>query len=1121
MVLLAGCCAVSPVLGLEPLWTHPVALGTVDSSPAVADLDLDGRPDVVLTTTGGSVVVIDARGQQVWMRGIQIPISLPPTVVDLVEGPELEVLVLNQTGSLFCLDGRAGDVIWRYDLPGAIEWGCSAIAAVDLDGDGRAEVIAGDQDGHVVCLSSDGVREWQYDGPQGSTYCPAVGPLDGDTRPSILISGPKVPLVCLDAQGQERWRVDQSGKGASPILADIDGDNRNEVITALGTAVLAVDGSGKRRWLHPMKKEIDSSLCVADADQDGVLEIYAIDLAGHLAAIAPDGTTLWTASVRERVRRSPAVGDLDGDGAVEVIVAGYSGELYLFTGKGELKESHALPSVTNASPLLVDLSGDGTPTLLLALANGSMVAYRWPDAKPGAAMLWSQYRFSAVRDGLEARQIRSPVRIRAVDFGDYYVGENTVALTVENPEGRPLTVDITVGAGMSKARTQRFQQAEPRFEVQARYTVSGGAPSRLQIECAVRDGDRLLAQRRATVHVVPFLKEIADVRRALDRVEAASRALPEAFALLGQVAAGRARLPEHERQAAIAGTLDDVARRGLRDALRRDLDLFARLDRLTAVAGAHHAEGRWPVRLSAANPWAPFGGFDEILEGRLRDPQVVVESFSGETESAALNLFNFGTRTLTARVEFEEVKPGESQGGRAVLGHEVIRPHEVVDVPTQTLDYSADALPRLNQGQLLVLPAWEARQLWLTVDAKRLSPGSWRSAVRIRTLELEPRELTAPITITVWKPSLPAVQPLRHCNWGYIHGSRHQHYEAQSLEDRIAHGNNVFVTSFVPQATFDAQGELAGAIDYGRHDEFVRRYAPHGLILFQMTGGLSGPVGRESEAYRRAYRTWMQAWVKHLADMGIAYDRYAMYPVDEPGLHDGLVALYLFYAKLTREADPKVWMYTDPVHRITKEELTEMLPYVDIWCPNRIGFLLDVGADKWEIIKNSGGQLWTYECEGNAKHQSPLGYYRGQSWLAWRHGLTGIGYWSYCTSSADPWFKPTNTQDYLMTYQGETVVASKRWEAVRDGIEDYGMLTVLRDALGKAKAAGAGSEAIGRAEALLGERAQAIARFCNKDDTTPGRNGLPGARRLADRQWAAIQQIRRDLADAMQRLAGP
>jgi hypothetical protein len=711
------------------------------------------------------------------------------------------------------------------------------------------------------------------------------------------------------------------------------------------------------------------------------------------------------------------------------------------------------------------------------------------------------------------------VQIRAIDFGQHYVGENVVSVRVENSAERPLSVVITVETGDGKTRSRRVDECGKQIEVEAKYTLPDVMPATVHIDCSVLDGEQVVAQRRNIAYVVPFQKEMADLRAVLARTKDSASAIPEAFDCLGQVAACEGRLPEYERQAAVAGTLDGIARRGLRDALRSELDHFGQLDKLTAVARAHHAGGRWPLRLSAANPWAPFGRMEEVQEDRLRDADLNVEAFAGEVEGAALNVFNFGAEMLMARVEIDDFTLDGAADKSAVISRDVVRLHEVVSVPTQMSDTIADALPRMNQADVITLPSREARQLWLNVDTKRLAPGTWKSAVRVRTLEVESREFIAPITVTVWTPSLPEVQPLRHCNWGYVESSRHKHYEDESLEDRVAHGNNVFTTGFVPLARFDEQGNLVGEIDYGRHDEFVKKYAPHGVILFQMTGGISGPSGRESDAYRKAYLTWMKAWVQHLKEMGISYDRYAMYPVDEPGLSDGLVELYLCYAKLTREADPQVQMYTDPVHRITEEELREMLPYVDIWCPNRIGFLLDAGAEKWEIIKNSGAQLWTYECEGNAKHQSPLGYYRGQSWLAWRHGLTGIGFWTYCTSSEDPWFKSSVSPDYLMTYQGESVVSTKRWEAVRDGIEDYSMLTVLRNALEQARADTSKLEAIKKAEALLGERAFAIAKFCNNRDTTPTKTGLPGVRTLADEQWTAIQQMRREVSEAIIQLA--
>ena len=265
---------------------------------------------------------------------------------------------------------------------------------------------------------------------------------------------------------------------------------------------------------------------------------------------------------------------------------------------------------------------------------------------------------------------------------------------------------------------------------------------------------------------------------------------------------------------------------------------------------------------------------------------------------------------------------------------------------------------------------------------------------------------------------------------------------------------------------------------------------------------------------------YVRSWVAHLKALGYGYDKFAMYPIDEPGLNDGLVAAYLHNAKLTRTADPQVQMYTDPVARITEEELHEMTPYVDIWCPNRVGFMLDVGAEKMAIMQATGATMWNYECLGNAKHQSPLGYYRGQAWLAWHHNLTGIGFWSYCTSGADPWYRPQDTLDYLLTYQGDGVVASKRWEAVRDGVEDFAMLYALREAVASARKNGGNEKSITKAEALIAAKASEIGAFCGLDEfgTIPGKGGMPALRKLADVRFQEIQETREAIAVALESL---
>jgi len=93
-------------------------------------------------------------------------------------------------------------------------------------------------------------------------------------------------------------------------------------------------------------------------------------------------------------------------------------------------------------------------------------------------------------------------------------------------------------------------------------------------------------------------------------------------------------------------------------------------------------------------------------------------------------------------------------------------------------------------------------------------------------------------------------------------------------------------------------------------------------------------------------------------------------------------------------------------------------------------------------------------------------YYWEQIWTAWEIGFTGIGYWTYCSTSFNLWEAGA---DYTLVYQGaKRPVPSRRWQAVRIGIEDYGRMARLRDAIDAATEAGR-SAAVNRAEQRLGE----------------------------------------------------
>jgi outer membrane protein assembly factor BamB len=1098
----------------EVAWKYEPPAGYVDASPGLGDLTGDGRQDIVIGTTAGMIVALTTEATEIWRQEMRGPISVSPSIGDLDGDGALEVVVMNRQGQLLCLQGATGTLLWETTLPGRLQWGETCLALADITGDSILEIVTGDRDGKVYAVSGRGEMLWSWQGDHGITQAPAIADLTSDSIPEILIGGDQVPLICLSAEGKELWRLPE-GTGSNPMIYDLDGDGTPEILIGIDEKMSVLDNTGKIKWAYAMQRTIDGAMTVADADEDGQVEIYVVDLAGNLACLSREGQLRWSASVVERARRSPSVGNVDGDDALEILVANYSGGLHIFEPDGRLQERVPVSGGVNSTAVLVAMT-DGAPGIIVPVSNEAMRLLLYPDAQPGAKLPWPEYQYDSRRSGFpQLAAVTAPVALE-LDYGNLHAGANVFKATVSNPEGRTIEVRLETSSGGGAPSVSVVQSADLSVESQLSYSVPMNQALNLEMSCVVSEGAAILARRSHTAHLIPFMKELGDAERLLSETETALPLLPDRTGLEERACFLRAQFALVQPRILTAAALSENERVDLRNTLSGLLPEIKALWNLVAAATRHTEKGA-TVFVCAANPWAPFGGMEELYEGRAGEPILQVEAFSGEKESAALNVFNFSGSPRTFRVEMDPLK----NDGGAVAAHTAIALHNTVNVPTEMRDFSADALPVLNNGNLIHAPAWSACQLWLTLDAKVLTPGDWVGRIQLQSLDIEPVTAVAGLNVTIWEPRLPEHQPLSLCHWGYVHTSRLKDFPEEALADQVRNGTNVFVGTLYPKAKYDEQGNLVGEIDFADHDAYVKRHAPYGVILFcGYQGALKGPGGMESDMYAQAHVQWLRAWVEHLKGLGIGYEGWALYPVDEPGLSDGLVEHYLLMAKLAREADPNIRMYTDPVGRITEEELQRMLPYVDIWCPNRNGLILEKNnAAKLDIIRNSGKTVWMYECDANAKHQSPLGYYRAQAWLAWRLNMTGIGFWSYCTSQDDPWFRPGMRHDYLLVYQGNGVVTSKRWEAVRDGVEDYSLLAALRDIVNNPPADTA-PEDLKAAQFLLAEGARDIALFCglDDDDTVPGAEGLSGVRRLTDVRWEKLKTARRELAALLTRL---
>ncbi|NIA31461.1 MAG: PQQ-binding-like beta-propeller repeat protein, partial [Actinobacteria bacterium] len=336
---------------VDTLWHLKTIAGHVDTSPGVADLDGDGVLDLVLCSTKGRVLAVDANGHEKWTFDAKETISNPPTVA----GRPLRIYVMTNPGRIICLSAENGAKIWEYKMPSDFSWGMTALAAADMTGDGQIKLIAADRGGHLVCLDTNGAPLWKTTHKSGFNTAPAVSDLDGDGRLEILLGTTDMPLVCFSNKGKELWHVKGGDPVASsPLVCDLNNDGTLEILLGEGDGFSVYDTGGVRKWHHPMKSQVHDAVAVGDVDQDGREDIVVVDLLGDVACLTGGGKLKWTVGVGQRARRSPAIADIDGDMKPEVIVGNYSDALHIFDGQGNLKEQVPLNGGMNASPTVVD-----------------------------------------------------------------------------------------------------------------------------------------------------------------------------------------------------------------------------------------------------------------------------------------------------------------------------------------------------------------------------------------------------------------------------------------------------------------------------------------------------------------------------------------------------------------------------------------------------------------------------------------------------------------------------------------------------------------------------------------------------------------------------------------------
>lgn len=389
------------------------------SSPVIADIDSDGRNEMVFGHRDGYLRAYEADGSLKWavpaVPGVNkdecVPQSTPsaidssPAVADIDDDGVFEVVVgvgsavgvaRNQNGSVIAFDGRTGLIEWAFDRSrdvGNVWHGASTVgdnatdledgyceatyatpAIGDVDGDGSLDIVFASYDFYIWAVDGSGtpLPGFPIDSDDTVWSSPALFDVDDDRDVEIFIGGDSTPGGHVDHRGGIFSAIDYRGNKpillwrryanevffSSSAIADINGDGRYEAVVGMGD-----------NWYIKCIKWRDPQCGPGDGtDHDRVW-------AFHLN----DGSDVpgWPVRARNTVWSSPAVGDIDADGLSEVVVGSDDEHVYAYNGDGSLlwsvrpRFAHLNGGgIVRGSPVIADLDGDNDQDVAIGTSRG-------------------------------------------------------------------------------------------------------------------------------------------------------------------------------------------------------------------------------------------------------------------------------------------------------------------------------------------------------------------------------------------------------------------------------------------------------------------------------------------------------------------------------------------------------------------------------------------------------------------------------------------------------------------------------------------------------------------------------------------------------------------------------
>ncbi len=193
--------------------------------------------------------------------------------------------------------------------------------------------------------------------------------------------------------------------------------------------------------------------------------------------------------------------------------------------------------------------------------------------------------------------------------------------------------------------------------------------------------------------------------------------------------------------------------------------------------------------------------------------------------------------------------------------------------------------------------------------------------------------------------------------------------------------------------------------------------------------------------------------LNHMRELNLTPGQLILLLVDE-SKSDQQDEMFVAWARAVKAAAPELTLYHNPIwEQPQNTRVQEAMTLPDILCPSRLVFNQGgpAVAEYFACRRAAGQKFWFYDAYGPARLADPNAFYRLAAWQAFRENAEGLGFWAFgdLGGAKSAWNEYLqSTQSYAPAFLGvDDATDSIHWQAVREGIEDYEYLAMLREAV--------------------------------------------------------------------------